>query len=289
VTRPPGAAPASHALIARGIVVAAVACLALSACSKATPAGTGSSTSTSSASTTTTSAVTTSTVAIPPALKKIYDQMLAGVSKATSVHFVAKSSATDSGNTTKLQFVGDVGAEDGTEVATWSGEGQKGTFTVIGIGSTRYLKGDADSLATFFQAVPDTSASTYAGKWISFTPSDKLYAALQSDLTIALVAASLKFQPTRSVTTADTIELIGKPFERSGTPSGEKATATTSISRGTRLPIVQSFAASYGGSSETSSITFTKWGSATLPTAPSGALSWTSVQTAIAATSTTGG
>jgi len=271
----------------RGLVVAAAACLALSACSKATPAATGS--SSSSSTTTTTSTATTSTLAIPPAIKKIYDEMLAGVSRSTSVHFVAKSSATDSGNTTTLQFVGDVGAADGAEVATWSGEGQKGTFTVVGIGSTRYLKGDADSLATFFQAVPDTSAAAYAGKWISFTPSDKLYAALQSDLDIALVAASLKFQPTHSVKTADTVELIGKPFETAGTPSGEKATATTTISSGTRLPIVQSFQASYGGSSETSSITFTHWGSATLPTAPSGALTWTSVQTAIAATSTTAG
>lgn len=266
-----------------------MASLALAACSTSTPAATGTTTTSSSSPTTTTSAVPTSTTPIPPALKKIYDEMLTVVSKATSVHYVAKSSATDSGSTTTLQFVGDVGAHDGAEMATWSGEGQKGTFTVIGIGSTRYLKGDADSLATFFQAVPATSASTYAGKWISFMPSDKLYAALQSDLTIALVGASLKFQPTHSVTTSDTIMLIGKPFETSGTPSGEKATATTSIIRSTRLPIEQSFKASYGGSSETSSITFTNWGSATLPTAPSGSLTWLSVQTAIAATSTTAG
>ncbi|MGD0593360.1 MAG: hypothetical protein ABSB54_06735 [Acidimicrobiales bacterium] len=265
-----------------------VAAVALAGCSNSS-AGPGSTTSSlgSSTTTTTSSPAPTSTTPVPAGVEKIYLAMVASVRRATSVHYVATSKTTTSGGTNDLHFITSVGASAGVQVTTWTESGETGTFTIIAIGSTTYLQADADSLATFFEAVPAADASTYAGKWISFTPSDAPYKSLHSgDFTIGSLVASLKFLPTAATTKARTIVITGKPSPTTTVPAGEVATAITTISRSTKRPISQLFNVSYEGNTARSSVVFSQWDTATVPTAPSGAITWASVAAAIATTTT---
>jgi hypothetical protein len=263
--------------------------LAIAGCSSSGASGSTTSTSASTSTTTTaTTSVPTTTTPVPPAVEKIYKAMQAAVDGAKSVHYVATSDATSSEGTTKLHFVADVGAGAGMQVATWSASDQTGTFTIVSVGSLTYLNADAGSLATFFEAVPAANAATYAGKWISFAPTDALYKSLRSDdLSIEAVATSLKFLPTATKTVGDTIVITGKPAPTTKIPAGVVADAITTIDRATSRPISQVFNVTENGAKETSSITFSAWDAATIPSAPSGSITWVSVAAAIAASATT--
>lgn len=215
--------------------------------------------------------------------------MLASVHRATSVHYVATSVETSSSEVTHLHFDADVGISAGTNKATWSGSGHSGAFTIITVGSAIYLKADVNSLVDFFALIPALNATTYAARWISFTPSDKLYASLRSDLTVASMAASLAFRPTSEVTKELTIVMHGKPSSSATAPAGEVASAVMTIARASKRPITQIFHASYEGATEQSTIQFSQWDAAVLPTAPSGSITWDSIAAAIAPTTTAAG
>ena len=266
------------------LLPATAAAIALAGCSSSSANGTTTvPATTSSASTTTTTvpATTTTTTPLPPALAAVYNAMLASVKAATSVHYVATSVETSSGATTKLQFDASIGSSAGTNTASWTASGQKGTFTIIAHGTSIYLKADANSLVTFFELIPALSASKYAGKWISFASTDKLYTSLRSDLTMASVASSLEFRPSQAITKSSVIVMQGKPTSSTATPAGEVATAVTTISRSTKRPISQIFDASYKGDTEKSSIAFSDWDTATIPAAPGSSITWDSISAAI--------
>jgi hypothetical protein len=253
----------------------------MGACSRA------GSTATTTTKTPGTTAATSTTIATSAA-EKLYDMALASVTRASSVRYVATSTGTSSGGTTKLRFVADVNTSGGTEVASWAGAGQKGAFTIVVIGSATYLKADAPSLATFFGTMPATDAAKYSGKWISFNSTDKLYPSLQSDMTLQAVSTSLKFLPsTDHPASGGTIVIAGQPLPNTSAPAGEKASATLTISGKSDLPVAQSFSASDNGAKDTSSIQFTEWGAASAPTAPTGSITWDSVAIAIAPAPTT--
>ncbi|MGC9961716.1 MAG: hypothetical protein ABSE47_07410 [Acidimicrobiales bacterium] len=233
--------------------------------------------------------MTTTTTPLPPALAAVYNAMLASVKAATSVHYVATSLETSSAATTRLHFDASIGPSAGTNTATWSASGQKGAFTIIAHGSSIYLKADANSLVTFFELIPALNAAKYAGQWISFSSTDKLYSSLRSDLTMTSVAASLAFRPSAAVTKPSVIVLRGKPSSSTSTPAGEVATAVTTISRSTKRPITQTFDASYKGDTELSSIDFSQWDAATVPGAPSSSITWVSISAAITPSTTAAG
>jgi hypothetical protein len=265
--------------------------VALGGCSNSPSAvSTSTTTTTQTAGATTTTAPTTATTAPTTAAGKLYAKVLANVSRASSVQYVATSSGTQSGATTELHFTADVSASGGKQTATWSGGGTKGTFTIIVTGSGTYLNADAASLATFFGAMPPANSSTYAGQWISFTSTDKLYKSLHSDITLAAVASSLRFDPSSDhAISGGAVVITGQPLSSSTTPAGEKASTTMTVSSQSGLPEEQSFSASDNGATETSSISFSDWNKAVTATAPSGSITWASVALAITPTTTAAG
>jgi hypothetical protein len=278
-----------------GVLVAIVAALGIAGCSNSgSAAGTSTTTATTptTATTATTTPTTTSTTAAPtgPA-EQLYVKALASVSHASSVHYVATSDGTSSGSKTTLRFVADVGVSDGKLVATWSGDNEKGKFTIIVVGAATYLQADAPTLATFFEAMPATDAATYAGKWISFSSGDKLYTSLRDDTTLPSVSTSLKFHPTTEQSASGGgIVINGLPLSSSAAPKGEKASTTMTISSTTDLPEAQKFSATDSGASDTSSISFSQWNSAAAASAPSGSIStWDSIVKAITPTTTAAG
>lgn len=217
------------------------------------------------------------------AAQQVYDRALTNVSHASSVHFVATSSGTSSSGTSLLRLVADVGVSDASNVATWSGPHEEGTFSIVLHGSATYLKADAESLATFFGAVSATKADAYSGKWISFVPADKLYSSLRLDLTLLAIATSLEFTPEadRSIA-AGGIVVTGRPLSSSAPPAGERESASMTISSTSYLPEAQLFVASDNGTTDTSSIQFSKWDSAAPVTAPAASITWASVAAAVA-------
>jgi hypothetical protein len=269
------------------LLVVLVAGLGIGGCSSGSS---GSGTSTTSAVPTTTDVPATTATPATGAVEQLYAKALESVSHASSVHYVALSTGTSSEGTTHLRFVADVGVSSGTQVTTWSGANEKGSFAVITIGSATYLKADADSLVTFFGAIPAANASAYSGRWISFTPSDKLYSSLRGDLTLAEIAASLEFHPEADRRASGRrIVVTGLPVESAKTPAGEKASTSMTISSVTYLPEQQSFAASDNGATDSSSIVFSDWDTAATAAAPAGSITWASVAAAITPTTTTPG
>ena len=267
------------------LLPATAAAIALAGCSSSSANGTTTvPATTSSASTTTTTvpATTTTTTPLPPALAAVYNAMLASVKAATSVHYVATSVETSSGATTKLQFDASIGSSAGTNTASWTASGQKGTFTIIAHGTSIYLKADANSLVTFFELIPalergrnTPGSGSPSPRRTSCTPR---CAAIS---TMASVASSLEFRPSQAITKSSVIVMHGKPTSSTATPAGEVATAVTTISRSTKRPISQIFDASYKGDTEKSSIAFSDWDTATIPAAPGSSITWDSISAAI--------
>jgi hypothetical protein len=266
-----------------GLLAVLLAALSFAGCSS----GAGGTTTTTGAPTTEGPTVVPTTEG-PTTAQQVYDKTLANVGRASSVHYVATSTGTSSEGTTRLQFVADVGKDNGSQVTSWIGVNQKGSFTVVVIGAATYLKADADSLATFFGAIPATKANAYAERWISFAPSDKLYSSLRGDLTVSAVATSLEFDPTTEAPgSGGSIVINGRPKTTTKVPAGEKASTSMTVSNVTYLPEKQAFSASDNGATDTSSIQFSQWGAATVAPAPAASITWASVAAAIAPPPTT--
>jgi hypothetical protein len=223
-----------------------------------------------------------------PAAQQVYDRTLTNVSHASSVRFVATSTGTSSSGRSLLQLDANVAASDASNDATWSGvtesgAKEKGAFSIILIGPATYLKADAESLTSFFGAIPAGKAGAYSGKWISFVPADKLYSSLRLDLTLVAIATSLEFRPEADHSlAAGGIVVTGRPLSSSTPPAGEHESASMTISGTSYLPESQLFVASDGGTTDTSSIRFTKWDSAAPVTAPAASVTWASVAAAMA-------
>jgi hypothetical protein len=126
--------------------------------------------------------------ATPAALLR---SMLAAARTQHSVHYVSNGHF----GPARIVQVGDVGDGKGIQRITFNPGGQTGHVVVIVAAGKAYVRGDAFTLVNFmgFNAAP---AKKYAGRWVMIPHSDRDFATVADDVTLATTVAHLTFPGT---------------------------------------------------------------------------------------------
>jgi len=190
---------------------------------------------------------------------------------AQSVHFVSR--ATEPGSL--LEVIGDSGKTSGSQAIEVRRGAMAETLTVVLVGSTGYVKGNAAALLHLLGLTAGQSAS-YSNRWLSFPTS--------------LTALTELVSPLRDSEVASELEMSG-PYTFGGTKmiGGHEAQAidgTAATSSGTKIPIVlyvdavgtprpveQVTNPTARSGAIKGTITFADWGEKTDPRAPSNSVS----------------
>lgn len=186
-----------------------------------------------------------------------------------SVHLSADESFAGQKETSEYDISG---AEGKQTIA-----GAEGSSLTLVVGNVAYLQGDV----TFLQSsmgFPASAASTLAGRWISFTPSDQGYQditagdTLGSALTEATPAGVLTLAKAPNVDGQAVLAISGglAPTEASGGTTGSQVLYVAETAP--HLPVEAVLHETQSGKSGTATISFSKWGEPVAVTAPSGAV-----------------
>ena len=133
-----------------------------------------------------TAALTAAVALAAQSPKQLRAGMLAAASARHSVHYVSTTSAP--GRT--IRIVGDVGPKLGSQRITLKLGGHSGQASVLVVGGSAYIQGNAFMLKNFFPFT-QAQATKYAGQWISIPSTSGAYAAVSSDTTFASFLADL--------------------------------------------------------------------------------------------------
>lgn len=128
---------------------------------------------------------------------RLVSSALAKAHAQRSVHYVA--SDTFSGMT--VTITGDAATDRGSQHITYRKGGRVGHVTVLVVANTAYVRGDAFTL-TNYMGIPASSASAWAGKWLSLAPSAPDFRNVARAVRLSSTLDELKMPP---------------PFRRSGT------------------------------------------------------------------------
>jgi hypothetical protein len=207
--------------------------------------------------------------------RTLFQQALAATRNSAGVHYVARSDAAKVTQNT----LGDATQEGGSQLITLNSTYGNELFTLRLVSGTVYFNGNTPALEDQL-GVPAAGAPAVQDKWVSVSSSDGPYIVLQPGITVADQALSvaepvtgLAFVPTSmtQVTTAD-----GTRATRIlGTVSQQRGTAHVDIAPDSHLPIAEaSTLAVPGGGTDTSTVTFSGWGTVASVTAPSTVVAW---------------
>jgi hypothetical protein len=106
--------------------------------------------------------------------------MLHAAAARHSVHYVSSSATSKAA----IRLVSDVAKGRGIQRITVTKNGQRGLATVLVVGGSAYIRGNAFTLHDYFPFT-QAQAARYAGKWISIPSSSGAYAAVAADATFA--------------------------------------------------------------------------------------------------------
>jgi len=112
--------------------------------------------------------------------------MLKAAAAQQSVHYVSTSSVPGHA----IRMVSDVGPSRGIQRITVTSHGRSGPATVLVVGHTAYIRGNAFTLHNYFPFT-QAQAASYAGKWISIPSTSGAYSAVAADATFASFLADL--------------------------------------------------------------------------------------------------
>jgi hypothetical protein len=160
-------------------------------------------------------------------------------------------------------MVNDIGTTEGRQVIDVDG----GHATVVLVGGTAYIQGDATAVASYFD-LPASQPAQLAGKWISLTPNDSDFSAVTSAVTLNSDFSQVGFKGPYTVGAAQTVggrTVVPIHGYISGPTGSAPIPATLTVtSGGTVLPVT--LRASSGQLSASS--TWSQWGQAVALAAP---------------------
>lgn len=205
--------------------------------------------------------------------RALYQQALAATRGSAGFHYVAVTSGAGS-----QRIVGDAGPNGGRQDITDDTSYGHEQFTLLLVSSTVYFQGNAPALEDQL-GVPAGSASSLDGRWISVSPGDGPYNVVAPGITVADQAQELPLVPasTEQVTLsggAAATRIRGTIPAHQGVPA---ATAYLDVAGGSQIPIAYVSTLSAGSVSLTSTITFSKWGTAPSVSAPSASTAWSTL------------
>ncbi|HEY8673998.1 MAG TPA: hypothetical protein VIM76_09615 [Candidatus Dormibacteraeota bacterium] len=151
-------------------------------------------------------------------------------------------------------------------------------FTLLLVGATVYFQGNMPAVEDQL-GVAAAHAAKLAGKWVSVVSGNGPYSVLQPGITVADQAQEMPLVPSRlaSLTTtgAPATRILGSFRDR----AGNLHIAHLDLVTASAIPLsyVASFAG--GGTTGTTTTTYSQWGTAPSVSAPSGAVAWSTLLT----------
>lgn len=162
--------PTAIGLLAAALLISGCSSKKATSSTSATAGASSTASVTASASAATSGAASSpsaaSSIEGDPAAIKLFDEAMAGLSSAKSVHL--KGTITQSGETTTI----DIAFANGKGATGSLGLGG-GTMKIVALDKTVYIQADAKAFAAFAgTAVPDSALSAIVGKWIKVASPD---------------------------------------------------------------------------------------------------------------------
>jgi hypothetical protein len=209
------------------------------------------------------------------AARALYQQALAAMSASVGVHYVSVSK----GGPDNQTITGDAGQRGGGQVITVDSTYGHEQFTLVLLGSIVYFQGNVPALQDQL-GVSAASAPSVDGKWITVSSGDGPYSIVAPGITVSDQVQEIALVPVSSspVTTSDgtkAIRIAGTLPPGGGSSGG--GTVQLDIAADTHLPITQVTTLKVNGATITSTTTFSAWGKAPSPTAPSGSVAWSTL------------
>jgi hypothetical protein len=203
--------------------------------------------------------------------KQLHAAMLAAASARHSVHYVSTTTAPGHA----IRIVSDVGRGLGIQRITVKSGSKSGPATVLVVGGSAYINGNAFTLQNFFPFTK-AQATKYAGQWISIPSTSGAYAAVAADATFSSFLSDLLPSTHLSVVRAT----VGgrKSVGLRGTVQQANLEIVETVyapASGTPLPFVEK--AVTKGVKGTSSVRVSRWNEAVHVTAPANAVPITTV------------
>ena len=238
------------------------------------------------------STVSSGTSKVSPSASRLLRSSLASARKVDSFHYVSSSTLGGAqGGTQKT--VGDAGPDQGKQVISAGNQ----RFTVLVVGRACYLKGNAAALVANL-GLTSTTATAYAGQWISLAQSDGPYASVYAAVTAgSALADNITVVPTGQLPPTkvagrrvETVTGSIAPIRIGGQLEAPKGTATLAVRVTTpHLPVRYTERGTLNREPTTTTVTFDHWGETVDVTAPAHAVSYASLGAGSGTTPTTPG
>jgi hypothetical protein len=209
--------------------------------------------------------------------RALYQQAIASTRASTGFHYVAVAAGGY-----PQTIVGDAGQSGGRQAITFDANYGSEQFTLLLVGTTVYFQGNVPALEDQL-GVSAASATSVEGKWVSLARGNGPYQILQPGITTGSQAIEMPLTPEVSGRATDAggvaaTRISGIVPATNNAPAG---TGSLDIAPRTDLPIRYTSTISGGGPVATFTTTFSAWGTAPSVSAPTGAIAWSSLTTAV--------
>jgi hypothetical protein len=195
-------------------------------------------------------------------------QALANALKEPSLHY--DSVGTFSGgpdSPSRLEIVGNVSGQYGSQVITWDTPAGSGVATVELVANEAYFHTSSLSMLEHYFGFPAAAAAKVAGRWVEASPSDTSeFQALSADLTVSSSIEEIaNTGPYSAVTRARlgsmTVQEVHAFVAASQTGGGQNAPTTFAITTSQLpLPVEVTTSTTVDGTSVTNVSTYGSWG-----------------------------
>jgi hypothetical protein len=203
--------------------------------------------------------------------KHLHAAMLTAASARHSAHYVSTTSAPGHA----IRIVSDVGHGLGIQRITVKSGSNSGPATVLVVGGSAYIRGNAFTLANFFPFTK-AQASKYAGQWISIPATSGAYSVVATDATFASFLSDLLPSTHLSVVAA-TVAGRKSVGLRGTVQQGNLKIVETLYAPASGTPLPFEEKAVTKGVSGTSLVKVSRWNEAVHLTAPANAVPITTV------------
>ncbi len=206
----------------------------------------------------------------------LFQQAVTATRSADGFHYVSvlQGPATQT-------IVGDAGRSGGRQAITLvAGYGTE-QFTLLLASNVVYFQGNGPAVEDQL-GVAAADAAKVAGKWVSVVSGNGPYAVLQPGITTASQASEIMLTPatTQSVTSGGiaATSILGTVPPTNGLPAG---TGHLVITPSSDLPISYVTTVVVGAVTESTTTTFSAWGTAPTVSVPSGVVAWSTLATTV--------
>lgn len=210
--------------------------------------------------------------------RALYQQAVASTRASPGFHYVAVTAGGEA-----QTIVGDAGQSGGSQAITFDSNYGAEQFALLLVGTTAYFKGNVPAIEDQL-GVSAASATSVEGKWVSVVRGNGPYTVLQPGITAGSQATlTLPLTPESSARVTDAggvtaTRISGIVPATNNLPAG---TGSLDIAPRTDLPIIFTSTISGGTVVLTFTTTFSAWGTAPSVSAPTGAIAWSSLTTAV--------